>query len=281
MLKTSDGRYYNWKYGRVFYTRSGSGAPLLLIHDTDPSFCSEEWTQIRKSLETQYTVFCIDLPGCGRSDKPALTYTNYMMADFLNRFIQEEIKEPVHLMASGYSSSFAATAALLKPDLYQGISMINPPLLKTLSSVPDQNSRILRTILQLPVLGASVYHMIYSHRQVEFQMTEKKFFNPFRISRHLIDTCYEASHSDQGKGRFLLSSLEGKYLNWNIRRPLMLLQVPVTVYYGTKVEKGEQTAQGYINLNPLFRSVPVPGVKYYPHLENPEEFLTLLSLTSI
>ena len=47
----------------------GSGKPLLLIHDLDPSSSAYEWNQLEQQLAKDFTVYSIDLPGCGRSDK--------------------------------------------------------------------------------------------------------------------------------------------------------------------------------------------------------------------
>ena len=35
MLPTKNGSYYSWKQGNVFYTKTGTGDPVLLIHDKD------------------------------------------------------------------------------------------------------------------------------------------------------------------------------------------------------------------------------------------------------
>ena len=33
LLKTDKGKFYNWRYGNIFYTKQGKGSPVLLIHD--------------------------------------------------------------------------------------------------------------------------------------------------------------------------------------------------------------------------------------------------------
>ena len=35
MLPTKNGSYYSWKQGNVFYTKTGTGDPVLLIHGTN------------------------------------------------------------------------------------------------------------------------------------------------------------------------------------------------------------------------------------------------------
>ena len=33
-LKVDNGHYYKWKEGNIFYTKTGTGEPILLIHDS-------------------------------------------------------------------------------------------------------------------------------------------------------------------------------------------------------------------------------------------------------
>ncbi len=70
LLQTEESQYYHWQFGKVFYTKKGTGKPLLLIHDLQCSSSSYEWKNLIETLSKEYTVFAIDLLGCGRSDKP-------------------------------------------------------------------------------------------------------------------------------------------------------------------------------------------------------------------
>ena len=69
LLGNPPGTWYDWKFGKVYYTKQGDGAPLLLIHDLSVCSSGYEWNKIVKELSKTNTVYVIDLPGCGRSDK--------------------------------------------------------------------------------------------------------------------------------------------------------------------------------------------------------------------
>ena len=58
----------------ILYTKKGSGSPVLLIHDIVPGACGYEWNRIEEELAMEHTVYTIDLLGCGRSEKPGVTY---------------------------------------------------------------------------------------------------------------------------------------------------------------------------------------------------------------
>ena len=78
MLDTDRRNYYKWRFGEVYYTKKGKGSPVLLIHDVLPGGSGYEWNKVEESLALEHTVYTIDLLGCGRSEKPGITYTNFV-----------------------------------------------------------------------------------------------------------------------------------------------------------------------------------------------------------
>lgn len=58
---------------RVFITRRGSGDPVVLLHGIAHS--SDAWARVIPVLARTHEVVAIDLPGCGRSDKPDTDYS--------------------------------------------------------------------------------------------------------------------------------------------------------------------------------------------------------------
>ena len=54
ILKSESGNEFNWKNGKIFYTKHGKGSPLLLIHDLTPHSSSYEWSKIIKKLDNYH-----------------------------------------------------------------------------------------------------------------------------------------------------------------------------------------------------------------------------------
>ena len=270
ILHTSTGHYYKWSYGKVYYTVTGNGTePLMLIHDTAVDSCASEWDKLLPYLTEQFKIYTIDLPGCGRSDKPALTYTNYLYVSFLQSFIQDVIKEDVTIAATALSSSFVFTAAAFDHSRIKQIYAINPRSLNELASSVKSTGRLLRAYLSLPVLGTCSYHIVTGRRNIEFNYTEKMYYNPFQLSKVRVEKSYVAAHLGAGKGRFLLSSLKGGYMNWDIRHILSKLDIPVTLITGEKLINEGKIAQAYRKLNDTFIIETVPESKALPQEENP------------
>lgn len=91
LLSVQEPHCYKWRLGNIHYTKIGNGKPLLLIHDLDSSSSGCEWDNLISQLKNQYTIYTIDLLGCGRSEKPNLTYTNFLYVQLINDFIKSEI----------------------------------------------------------------------------------------------------------------------------------------------------------------------------------------------
>ena len=142
ILKTENGNFFDWKNGKIYYTRRGSGTPVLLIHDLSPLSSSYEWCRYAKKLEKQHTVYTIDLLGCGRSEKPYLTYTNYLYVQLITDFVKEVIKDAPTVIATGSSISFVTLAENMNNHLFHKIIAINPPMPEKFNRTPSNSSTL-------------------------------------------------------------------------------------------------------------------------------------------
>lgn len=57
LLTTEEGNIYHWKNGDIFYTVSGKGTPVILIHELNPASSAKEWSKIVHRLEKKHTVY--------------------------------------------------------------------------------------------------------------------------------------------------------------------------------------------------------------------------------
>ena len=46
MLEQPHSKTYDWRFGKIFYTKQGHGTPILLIHDIMPGASGYEWNSI-------------------------------------------------------------------------------------------------------------------------------------------------------------------------------------------------------------------------------------------
>lgn len=278
LMKTSKGEFYHWRHGYIFYTVSGCGSPILLIHDLNPTSSQKEWSAVISSLSEEHTVYTIDLLGCGRSEKPNITYTTYLYVELISEFIKNIIGESTDVIATGKSGSFIIMTAKLYPELLETIHLVNPNSLDTLMQIPDTSTKISKAILSCPLLGVFAYYLLTSRNQLEYDFCEKYLYNPFHSSSKMIDTYYESAHLSRGNGRFLLASLSGNYLNFDVRFALSKIEKNINLIFGNELDEAEEIAEDYAKYNENISCSFIDKTKMLPHLEAPEKFMNVINI---
>lgn len=279
MLHVYNKNFFDWRFGQVYYTQRGQGTPILLIHDLNPGGSAYEWHKIEKELVQNHTVYTIDLLGCGRSDKPSITYTNFIYVQLINDFIKKVIGEKTDVIASGFSGSFTVMACHSENNLFNKIFLVNPTSLYQLSQIPNKKSKIRKFVIEIPILGTMLYNMLTSRENVTSTFMEKYYFNPFHVTSETIDAYYEAAHREKsGNSKYLYASLAGNYVNLNIIHGLRSINQSILILEGEEEPGSKEIVENYTEFNPAIESAYISESKHFPHLENPIEFVRSLNI---
>ena len=273
MLDVSSRNFYEWRFGKVYYTKKGKGTPILLIHDMLPGASGYEWSRIEKQLSLEHTVYTVDLLGCGRSEKPGITYTNFLYVQMICDFIKNVIGEKTDVITNGFSGSFVTMACHNEKECFNKIMLVNPPNLSQISQMPSKKDKLLKFFLEIPVFGTLVYHMIVSHEGTSTLFIEKMYFNPFHVNEDMVDAYYEASHRGGCYAKYLYASLASKYMNTNINHALKSIDNSIYIVQGEAECNGNSIADDYRRINPAIETSVIKGTKHYPHVEDSEHFL--------
>lgn len=278
LLKSSADNYYNWRFGKIYYKKKGSGSSILLIHDLTVYSSAYEWKIVIDKLSKDHTVYAIDLLGCGRSEKPRITYTNYLYVQLISDFIKNVIHEKTDVIASGYSGSFTVLACHNESSLFGKIFLVNPPELSALNKIPGKRSKLYKFLLELPVFGTLVYNMITCQSNVQLLFTEKYLYNPFDVSAEMIDTYYEAAHKGFSNSKFLLASIIGCYTNNSINHALREIDQSIILISGQGEENVKAVQESYVTINPSIETCYIERTKHLPHMESGSRFVELLNI---
>lgn len=278
MLFWGDGQTFHWRFGNIYYRKSGSGSPILLIHDLSPFSSSYEWHLLEEELAQKHTVYTLDLLGCGRSDKPNMTYTNYLYVQLITDFIQKVIGQKTDVAATGLSASFVVMACSTTPDLFSKLFLVNPESLGKLVSIPGKRSKIRKFLMEVPVIGTTVYHIMTRRENVEYLFTEKYFYNPFYVVSPMVHAYHEAAHRDDSHGKYLFSSISGNYVNINIAQALKHIDNSIVLLLGDHMEEAHEISAAYTQINPAIETVFLKNTKFLPQLESPQITSTNMSV---
>lgn len=279
MLPTENGAYYPWNQGNIFYTKEGNGNPVLLIHDTNPESSSLEWTKITKRLTKDHTVYTIDLLGCGLSDKPGVSYTSYMYVQLITSFIKEVIKEKTDVVATNLTTPSVIMANHMDDTIIDKMILINPASMSLLDQSPCLKSKTKQTLINLPLVGTFIYNLMMNPKFIDKKFREIYYGKKHLISSKIEDAYYEAAHIDNSRGKYLYSSLIGKFMNTNIRYAVKSCKKPIYLICSKEIKNNIKNVEEYSKYNSNVEITYISGCKLYPQLENPEK--TYQVITSI
>lgn len=268
---------FKWRLGNIHYTKSGSGKPLLLLHDLNYSSSGYEWNLLIDKLNRRYTVYTIDLLGCGRSEKPNLTYTNYLFVQLICDFIKSEVGHRVNIIATGESASLAVMACNNSPDLFDQLMLINPDDLLSCCKIPGKRSKLYKFILDFPILGTLLYHIASSKTMLNEAFSTKYFYNPYSVKPVMIDHYYESAHLGACP-KAVFSSLECNYTKCNIVNALKKIDNSIFIIGGAEKDSIKEIIDEYKSYNPAIESSLIPKTKHLPQLENPEKLMEMISM---
>lgn len=278
LLLKDDYLFYNWRFGRIAYRKQGEGRPLLLIHDLNVCASSYEWRSVVNELSKRHTVYTIDLLGCGCSDRPAFTYTNYLYAQLITDFIKTIIGEHTDVIASGESSAIVLTAASIDDSLISRIMMINPPNMVTLSKNPAQSSKMIRYLITAPVIGTFIYNMHINKRTIREKLFSRYYYNQNHIKEKDVLVYFESSHLDQTHSKYLYASQKSRFTNFNVSHCLKKLSNSICIIIGNENPENGLAANQYQNILPAIEIMGIEHTKQMPHMEKPKEVCECISI---
>ncbi len=116
--------------GRLNVYVAGRGPPLLLVHSVNAAASAAEVRPLHEHHAATRTVFSVDLPGYGSSDRSDRAYTPRLMTDALHDVVAHirtccgEV--PVDALALSLSCEFLARAAAEAPGAFRTLALVSP-----------------------------------------------------------------------------------------------------------------------------------------------------------
>jgi len=275
-LYHSRAHYYQWKFGKIFYTVQGKGSSLLLIHDTSADSSSYEFNKLIDTLAKKHRVYAIDLIGYGKSDKPKITYTAYLFVQLLLDFRKNVIREKTSVLTSGRSNAYVTMACFQNPEVFNNLVFINPGSFDVFSKNPKRKDRLNKFLIELPIFGTSFYNVMFSRLMIRRSLKDK-FYNPMHLKLSYIDIFREAAHLSGSASKYTYASDLCHFNNVNIKEAISKINNNIFLIQGTRTNGDyEAVINDYKHLNPAIESSSIDRAKNYPHIEKPESTLEVL-----
>lgn len=265
--------YYEWRFGKICYTKTGKGNPVLLIHDLSVGSSGYEFKKITAALAENHEVYTIDLLGYGTSDKPNMTYTNFLYVQLITDFIKNVIGKKTNVITSGDSSSIAVMVAHNDPGVISNLIFINPENLYHCNQIPSKQTKVLKFLIEIPVFGTFIFNLFTTKAVFENTFENKYFENSSYIEEEDILSYLEASHKKGYSDKYSYASYISNYMNTNIVHALKEINNSIFIIAGANKGESETIVENYIYYNNSIETVYIKNTKQLPHLERPEEVL--------
>lgn len=271
LLEENAYKYYNWRFGKTAYKKKGSGKPVLLVHNLDVCSSSHEWNKIVDELAETNTVYTIDLLGCGCSDHPVLTYTNFLYVQLITDFIKDVITEKTDVIVSGESASFVIMACANDNTVINRVIIVNPGDLAYQSKIPTKRSYMIKYLLLAPIIGTFIYNIKVNRRTIRERLFSDVCSRD-SVSEKDILTCFESSHKDKAHSKYLFACQKSRFTNANIICCLSKITNSIFIITGNANPENILIANQYQNYLPSIEVLGINKTKQFPHVEKPEEF---------
>jgi pimeloyl-ACP methyl ester carboxylesterase len=117
-------------FGGVSCYVAGKGPPLVLVHSVNAASSAAEMRPLFERYRATRTVFAIDLPGFGLSERPDIAYDPRRMTDALH-VLAEQVQHrcgdvPIDALAASLGCEFLARAAVEQPARWGRLAFVSP-----------------------------------------------------------------------------------------------------------------------------------------------------------
>jgi pimeloyl-ACP methyl ester carboxylesterase len=270
---------YPARFGDIAYTVAGTGSPVLLLHGLDAGRSMAEWRAVFNTLADHHTVYAFDWLGWGLSDTTHEGYNATDFAEVVQNFITDIVGEPTAVLAAGQAGIFAALASRAGANISR-LALVCP--IPPANDMPSGESRaealIQRTlsggVLSAPVVGTAALNWIRSRKNLERDARVHGFYDK-EIAARESNLHYVTAHQ-KGSDYAQKCLLQGAFsCDW--RAAWSEIDLPSLLIWGRNaLREGYDSAPEWLTLRPDAHLEVVENAMLFPHLEQPERFLTLI-----
>ena len=270
--------------GRLTYYSASTGtreadAPLLLIHSINAAGSAYEIKPLYEHYRQTRTVYALELPGFGHSERGKRVYTIRMMTDAIHKIVEIIRKDhgsaPIDALALSLSCEFLARAITENPLAFRSAALVSPTGFSTdpkKSKWRDgtRGKPWLHALFEFPLWSRGFFRLLTSEAGINFFL--KKTWGSENFDRGLAAYDYLTTHQD-GAQHAPYYFVSGFLFSADIMRIYHSLTLPVWMAHGMRGDfvnyKNKKQVEGRANW-----TIDVFQTGAMPHFEAKEQFVT-------
>ena len=182
-------------------------------------------------------------------------------------FIKNIIGKKTNIITTGDSVQIAVMACHNDPEAIHHMIFINPQDLYELNKIPSKQTKLLKILIDIPILGTFFYNILINKASMEKLFKEKYFYNEINIEEKDISSYLEAAYLPNYSSKYVFSSYIGKYMNTNIIHALKEINHSMYIIGGENEKEIHTIVDNYIHYNNSIEAIFIPYTKHLPHME--------------
>lgn len=185
------GTFQNIDGMQIHLQHEGTGTPVILIHGYTGTLYT--WRFNMHELAKECSVWSLDLPGFGYSDKPKdFDYTLSGYADFMVKFMDAVGIKRAVLVGNSMGGGVAMETYLKYPDRVEKLVLIDS------MGYPGKEGFFLFTLMKYPVIGNVL--MSFNYRWViRDSLMSGIYYNNKFVTEDVVDSYYNVYKTENGR----------------------------------------------------------------------------------
>jgi pimeloyl-ACP methyl ester carboxylesterase len=279
---SGDRRELASKAGRIsYYTAAGPGEaaprPLLLIHSVNAAGSAYEVRPLYEHYRQRRTVYALELPGFGFSERGDRDYTPQMMTGAVHAMMTELARihgeAPIDVLALSLASEFLARAASETPAKFRSIALVSPTGFdrKTSDDAPAGSTRArpaLRKLFSFPLWSRAFFQLLTSRPSIRYFL--EKTWGSKQIDEGLLEYDYMTTHQP-GAQHAPYAFVSGFLFSRDINRIYRSLEMPVWMAHGVRGDFTDYSRVSEFKAKPNWR-IETFSTGALPHFEMLDAF---------
>lgn len=260
-------------------TRAG-GRPVVLLHGIHAAASSYEMRPLFDALRKERSVYALDLPGFGFSERSSRPYTPETYVHAIEHLLRNvSIREPADVIALSLSGEYAAKVAVEMPELVRSLVLISPTGFATddkagwLERLSRRKKQPLSNGISDSVPSRLFYELLVSRPSLRWFL--RRSFED-RVDSGVSDYAYKTSHQP-GAWRAPLAFVAGKLFPAGSARNIYAhVRAPALVLYDQDPYTSFDALPAFEQAHANFRSKRVPHTRGLPQFDAPEQTIEAL-----
>ena len=214
--------------GEIVYHETGSGDPLIFLHNVCVGCSSYEWSKVYPDFAVDHKVIAPDLIGFGESARPKKEMYPHDSVHALAEFIRATCERPPTIVGSGLGAGFAVYLAGQHPELVAKLILLMPTGLTEFGQA--HISFTTRLASSIPMLNRFIYRNYQATKSsIRSWLMNTGFSEGGRVTEEIVDV-FTTCAQQYGAENFILSYYSGNS-SFDLTARIRMVSQPISLLW--------------------------------------------------